>query len=315
MTAHKSFDVFIRDADGSYSCAYGPYTLHTAFQPVLEPLSSRFRIAAYHGQIRILRQGDSYTPGEFLNTVELKDMAAIDCQMAALHIHNASIFSANSTRIHVARNPRHFHTLPDMRQDAERLRQHAVSAGLDTRRIVCELQLRDYEDLQRASLFAGHLRRAGFLIGIDGYAGEEQDMARVKELRPSFVRFDTSWVADFLTSSAGSALLRVILRQFREQDILPIIGGLEHESQVEILERIGAPLIQGHALAWPELAPETFEDRYPVSSEPSAALLASPERTILRQVYPPVPAEESHVPARRAPPRRSAPVFGKRGQV
>nr|WP_316655169.1 EAL domain-containing protein [uncultured Gellertiella sp.] len=310
MTARKSFDVFLRDADGSFSCAYGPFTLHTAFQPMLEPQSGTMCIAGYHGQIRIERTGDSYTPSEFFNTVDIKDMAAIDCQMAALHLQNAVIFAGSHASFHVARNPRYFHTLPDMREDAERLRQQAVAVGIEPRRVVCELQLRDYEDLQRATLFAGHLRRAGFQIGIDGYAGEEQDMARLREIRPSFVRFDTGWTSEFLKSSAGTALLRVIIRQFRDQSIKPVISGIEDELQVEILERIGVPRLQGHALAWPERAPATFEDRFAAAGEPAAPV----ERLRLRQVHPATTdaTPEDYLPSRKAI-RRNAPVFGRRG--
>lgn len=305
MMANATFDTFFRDADGSFSTAHGPYTLHTAFQPLFEPDPTGPMIAGFHGQIRIERMGDSYSPAEFLHAIEINDMALLDCQMAALHLCNAAIFSKRGVQIHVTRNPRFFSDAQAMRDDAARLAAHAVEAGLNPAQVVCELMLRDYEDLERAQLFASHLRRAGFILGIYGFAGEERDMERLQQIRPTFVRLDPIWLADFLANSAGLALLRVILSRFREQNILAIASGLEQEEHVLLVHELGFSRLQGHALARPEMAPESFAANH-TFSRGSGIILRKPD--IANPLASPPSVEMA-----AAPRRVASPSFGRRG--
>ena len=320
MTAQKNLDVFIRAADGSYSCAYGPYTLDTAYQPLLEPRPHGTVLAGYQGQIRIERNGDRYTPSEFAHAVDIRDMGSLDRQLASLHLRNAAIFAGTGIQVHVARTPRHFHTLPEMRADAETLKSHAIDAGLEPRNVVCELQLRDDPDPQKAALFAAHLRRAGFLIGIEGYSGEERDMQWLSTLRPSFVRFDPIWMTDLLHHSAGFALMRVIIRQFREQNVQTIAPGIEEEDDLALLERSGVCRLQGHAIS----RPMTVADAAAVTRQKLAPRTEPrPEQQVtpsLRQVYPPsaLPArtalhEAPETGMQRPAAKRNAPAFGRRG--
>lgn len=316
MTAQKNLDVFIRAADGSYSCAYGPYTLNTAFQPLLEPRPGGTVLAGHQGQIRIERNGDRYTPAEFAHAVDIRDMGALDRQLASLHLRNGSILAGTGLQVHVARTPRHFHTLPEMRADAEALKVHAMDAGLEPRNLVCELQLRDDPDPQKAALFAAHLRRAGFLIGIEGYTGEERDMQWLSTLRPSFVRFDPAWMMDLLHHSAGFALMRVIIRQFREQNIQTIAPGIEDAEDLALLERSGASRIQGHAIARPMTVADAAALTHQKPAQRSQPQVTPP----LRQVYPAsAPAPRSLMPdmhetsLHRPAAKRNAPSFGRRG--
>lgn len=316
MTAQKNLDVFIRAADGSHSCAYGPYTLNTAFQPLMEPRPHGPVLAGHQGQIRIERNGDRYTPAEFAHAVDIRDMGSLDRQLASLHLRNASILAGTGLQVHVARTPRHFHTLPEMRADAETLKTHAVDAGLEPRNVICELQLRDDPDPQKAALFAAHLRRAGFLIGVEGYMGEERDMQWLSTLRPSFVRFDPAWMTDLVRHSAGFALLRVIIRQLREQNIQTIAAGIEDPDDLALLERSGTARLQGHAIARPmTVADAAGTTRQKLAEQPEPQVTPA-----LRQVYP-----ATTLPPRSTMPdmhetlmhrlaaKRNAPAFGRRG--
>lgn len=319
MTAQKNLDVFIRDADGSYSCAYGPYTLKTVFQPLLEPRPDGWVLAGHQGQIRIERNGDHYTASEFAHAVEIRDMGTLDRQLASLHLRNAGVLAGTGLQVHVPRMPRHFHTLPEMRADAETLRSHAADAGLEPRDVICELLLRDDPDPQKAALFAAHLRRAGFMIGVDGYAGDERDMQWLTVLRPSFVRFDPAWMLQLLGHSAGFALLRVIFRQLREQGVQPIASGIDDPDHLSMLERSGVSRLQGHAISPPLPVAETLSglrQRRLRAVDHGSQQVTSP----VRQVYPEPTAplraaqpERDAKPVHRLQPRRQAPAFGRRG--
>lgn len=77
------------------------------------------------------------------------------------------------------------------------------------------------------------------------------------------MKFEAGWVRDFMQNSAGAALLRVIVSQFREDGIEPVFEGLETGWQVEQCEELGVFLMQGYILAKPELAPTSFDARFP----------------------------------------------------
>ncbi len=310
------FDTITREPDRSFSWAYGAYTLYSAFQPIIEPSPDGQTLAGYHGQIRVKRYGEAVTPGEFLASVTPQDMAGVDGQMAVLHVCNSVVFATEDVTIHVARNPRLFRNAQDMKDDANRQRAYAVSAGINPRRVVCELRLRDSDDMDHVMLFVSQMRRAGFQIGLDGYAGEEPDLQRFRTINPNFVRFDPAWVADMVKSNAGTALLGVIIRQFRDQNVHPIFPCVEDDAAVELLEGIGATRLQGHALARPERAPAIFSDRFRVRS------LGSAEQQQPARAAAPMPAEAERqraayaapeAPAPRPAARRNAPAFGKRG--
>lgn len=310
MTARNIFDSYVRDADDSFSCAYGPFTLRSVYQPIFEPGLGASRIAGLHGLVRIERQGDSYSPGEFLNAVEPRDLSEVDGRLAALHALNARHFAATAAKVHIPRDPRHFYTSHEMRADAERLRHFVDRAGLSPRNVVCELQMRDFDDLDRTVNFAAFLRRAGMLVAIDGYAGEERDLKRLAEIRPSFVRFDQTWLRGFLENSAGVALLRVIIRQLLDRNILAIAGGIDSHEEVQQLERVQMPRIQGHALAHPE-SPANLPLKLLRASTPPLAERERP-RHVAQHVPADVPRAVSE-PHKAQVVKRSSPVFGRRG--
>ncbi len=308
MTARKTLDAYVRDADDTFSCAYGPFTLRSVFQPIFTPDLNGTRIAGFHSLVRIERHGDAYAPREFLNAVDPRDLSEIDSRLAGLHALNGHPFARTGAKIHIPRDPRHFYTSHEMRADAEKLRHCTDAAGLASRDVVCELQMRDFDDLDRTVNFAAHLRRAGLLVAIDGYAGEERDLKRVSEVRPSFVRFDQNWLRGFLENSAGTALLRVIIRQLAERNILAIASGIDREEEVQQLERIQMPRIQGHALAKPDRAANLSLKRL------GTGPVAVEDRQRMIIANPPPLAPQPVMELSRPPvQRRGAAVFGRRG--
>ena len=179
--------------------------------------------------------------------------------------------------------------------------------GVD--RIVCEITQKENDSADMLALFARELRLYGFRIAIDEYGADERDAARLALLRPDYVKFEASWVKDFLDNSAGSALLRHMVRQFQEQGILAIFEGLEDERQIDQCRNLGVPLLQGYALARPQNAPTTFNYEFPeTNSGGSSGLKSSAD---LEKYNP-----EVHMPRMIQPTynsvRRQTTAFGKR---
>jgi predicted signal transduction protein with EAL and GGDEF domain len=102
----------------------------------------------------------------------------------------------------------------------------------------------------------------------------------------------------------------VIVQQMLDDGIEPIIAGLEEEWQVEACEQLGVSLIQGYALARPELAPTTFDRSFPEIIDQRPASGAATSRFEQSDVL-----TSAHLRAPSAPassPLRRARTFGKR---
>lgn len=319
MSASVRFDHIKTEPDRSYAYDYGIYTLYSAFQPIIEPQADDLVLAGYQGQIRVLRDDQPYATADFLNGVTPQDKASVDALMAALHISNARIFSQDEGTIHVTRNPRLFDSVEEMRADAARQREFCVGSDIAPKRLVCELRLRDSDDMDQLTQFVGQMRRAGFQIGLDGYTGEEGDLERLRMLSPSFVRFDPASVAELGRTNAGMALLKVIIEQFAQQKITTVFTCVEDEDAVERLVRIGAKRLQGHGLARPERAPATFYDRFLVkhgqaSGRQDLAAKAAPAADVERQGSYAISSIGNMAGGSAHPAaRRAATVFGRRG--
>ncbi|TIM59960.1 MAG: EAL domain-containing protein, partial [Mesorhizobium sp.] len=89
----------------------------------------------------------------------------------------------------------------------------------------------------------------------DAYGAEESDINRIKELRPDIVKFDANWIMQLMESGAGFALLTAMVASFEQQGIRTVFEGIEEGWQLELAEKSGASMVQGFALARPELAP------------------------------------------------------------
>jgi len=126
----------------------------------------------------------------------------------------------------------------------------------------------------------------------------------VKLVKPDYVKFEASWVRDFMSNSAGAALLRVIVRQFMDDGIEPVFEALEENWQVELCGDLGVNLMQGYALARPELAPTTFDERFPELDEHGRIIYSGVDQ-VQQHLYRDVTPVESRI-------LRPTRAFGKR---
>lgn len=263
-------------------------------------------IDSFEGLVRPHHNGEPVTPGEFFSLVASEDIENIDSILRTIHILNTGKLNRSRARIFVNFHPGLFQTPAKMRQEVERMRLTAHEAGMTADRIVCEISEKKASDTQMVADFAYHMHDIGFRVALDDYGAGDSDIDRVKLIKPDYVKFEAGWVRDFMQNSAGAALLRVIVRQFREDGIEPVFEGLETSWQVDLCEDLGVLLMQGYVLAKPELAPTSFDTRFPeLGSE-----YFSPSRTERNTAAPAFSRED------RAPdphPLRQVRTFGKRG--
>jgi EAL domain-containing protein (putative c-di-GMP-specific phosphodiesterase class I) len=310
MAGNSVFSNLRNEDDGSWTATYGPFTLHSALQPIFsQDQEGYLEIQAFEGLIRPSRGGDPVRPAEFFPQVARQDSAMIDSLCRTLHIFNTGALRRQNARLFVNFHPGLFVTDADIRREVELIKLAAREAGMTPDRIVCEIAQKENDSHDMLAHFVGELRQHGFRIAIDEYGADERDATRLKLMRPDYVKFEADWVKEFLENSAGSALLRHMVKTFLEQGILTIFEGLEDQRQVDICGNLQVPLLQGYALARPQIAPTAFNDEFPESIAPARAMPKA--GADLERYNPDVHMPKTASPAYGSLARKSA-TFGKR---
>ncbi|MES5098733.1 EAL domain-containing protein [Agrobacterium sp. BA1120] len=264
MAPKSIFSNLARETDGSWSTTYAPFTLKSALQPIFRRLlDGRFDIDSFEGLVRPYQGTDLVPPAQLFAQVHPDDIEAIDSILRTIHILNTGALERSRARIFVNFHPGLFRTPAKMRQEVERMRLSAHEAGMSPDRIVCEVADNQGSETRLVADFAEHMRAIGFRVAIADYGAGDSDIERVKLIKPDYVKFEAAWARHFMRNSAGAALLRVIVQQFASEGIEPIFEALEDEREIELCLDLGVSLMQGYALARPELAPTTFNERFP----------------------------------------------------
>ncbi len=263
----------VRNADGTSTGIWGAHVLKTAFQPIFAFADGKLRVVAFEGLMRPYRGDEAWTPLAFLNSVPAADRLHVETLTRTLHLLNAASCLSPDADIFVNFDPSVFteHSVAEAALRDMRLVLH--EAGIDPRRVVCEVTEQKSASQEALFDFVAALKRSGFRIAIDDFGAEDSDMSRIRELHPDIVKFDARWATWLMESGPGYALLTTMVSTFAEQGIRTVFEGIEEGWQLELAERSGASMVQGYALARPELAPTSFSA---FRSDPQPAGTASP---------------------------------------
>jgi EAL domain-containing protein (putative c-di-GMP-specific phosphodiesterase class I) len=308
MAANSIFSNLRQEEDGSWTAAYGQFSLHSALQPIFSQDSEgNLEIQAFEGLIRPMRAGEPVRPADFFPQVAREDTMAVDSLCRTLHIFNTGALRRRTAKLFLSFQPGLFVHNNDTRREAELITHAAREAGMSPERIACKISRRGTSSAELPTALVDELRLHNFRIAIDEYGADERDAERLRLMRPDYVKFEAEWVRDFLENSAGSALLRHLVRTFLEQGILAIFEGLEDLRQVDICRNLEVPLLQGYALARPQIAPTTFNDEFPEANS-----MAMPKPAADLERYNPDMHMPKSAPVTYGSPIRRTAAFGKR---
>lgn len=291
----------IRQDDGTSTGVWGVFTLKSAFQPIFRFEDGRLAIAAFEGLIRPFRDGRGVPPPAFFRSIPAGDRLHVETLTRTLHLLNAGQFLDPATMLFVNFDPSVFGERQVAETALREMRLTLHEAGIDPRRVVCEVTEQKSTSQHALAMFVTALRDHGFRIAVDDYGAEDSDMERVSALKPDIVKFDAQWITRLMDSRPGFALLSAMVGEFAARGIGIVFEGIEEGWQLELAEQSGAHMVQGYALARPELAPTSFA----VFTRGAAAAPAAPLQTI-RQSLAPSSAPRRPAPAGRAFGRRTA---------
>ena len=307
----------IRQDDGTSTGIWGIYVLKSAFQPIFAFRNGKVAIAAFEGLLRPFRDGERIPPPVFFNSIPPADRLHVDTLARTLHLLNAARFLDPAASLFINFDPSVFsepsvadHALRDMR-----LVLH--EAGIDPRRIVCEVTEQKSASQDTLYGFVSALRRHGFRIAVDDYGSDDSDMNRIKELKPDIVKFDAHWITHLMESGPGFALLSAMVETFAGQGIATVFEGIEEGWQLELAERSGASMVQGYVLARPEIVPTRFgvfragaDDAAPAPAPAGQAPADGPRDVAVAPVVPQGGVRRTDLSVL---PARQARAFGRRG--
>lgn len=282
----------VEQEDRSFTAVWGPFALKSAFQPIFRFENGKLEIAAFEALIRPFRDGQGVPPPAFFHLIPPGERLHVEALTRNLHLHNAGAFLDPEKLLFLNFDPSVFIeremaviALRDMRRTLQQ-------AGVDPRRVVCEVTEQESTSEQALTAFVNVLRNNGFRIAVDDYGSVDSDMNRVAALRPDIVKFDARWITRLMETRPGVALLRVMVEEFATRGITSVFEGLEEHWQLELAEEAGAHMVQGYVLARPELAPTSFA-RFsgqiiePQSTRPAAMeTAATPQSAMPRRMTP-----------------------------
>ncbi|MCR4267907.1 EAL domain-containing protein [Nitratireductor sp. ZSWI3] len=290
--------------DGTVMGVWGGYTLKSAFQPIFSFKDGRLLATAYECLVRPFRDHQPVAPGAFFAGVPEPDRFHVDRLARTVHLLNAASGLDPDAALFLNFDPSHF---TDAAATGRALRDTQIvlhETDLPAERIVCEITEQETGSHETLHNFVSELRTYGYRVAVDDFGSESSDMHRIEAIGPDIVKFDGEWACRLLASAPGVALLTDMVATFADRGIRTVFEGIENAGQLEAAERCGVSMVQGFALARPQLAPAAF-----------GAFRAAREAAQREAPAQPAP-EPTCAGAREAPVRstaRAGRAFGRRG--
>ena len=269
--------------DGTATGIWDPYVLKSAFQPIFILGHGKLNVVAYEGLIRPFRDEKSVSPADFFHDIPVADRLNVETLTRTVHLLNAGRFLDPDKMLFVNFDPSVFHARQIADMILHEMRVTLNEAGIDPRRVVCEVTEQKSSSQQALAVFVEVLRNSGFQVAIDDFGVEASDMERVEMLRPDIVKFDARWISRLMETKPGFALLSVMVDEFVSKGITVIFEGIEESWQLEAAEAAGAHMVQGFLLGRPELVPGSFAAAFARGDAASVAVPGHPQPTFGRR--------------------------------
>ena len=248
----------LRQDDDAWAATWAPFTLKSAFQPIFQFEKGKLSVVAFEALLRPFRDGKPTSPIAFLGELPTAERILVENLSHTMHLLNAAAYLPGNAEIFINFDPSIFIDHAVAVTAIREMRTTLSKISVAPHRVVCELTERETVSEEILFGLVESLKASGFRIAIDDFGAEESDMGRVRDLRPDIVKFDGGWVSRLMVSGPGLALLSTMVSTFNEQGIRTLFEGIEEGWQIELAEKTGVLLVQGFALARPEIVPASF---------------------------------------------------------
>jgi EAL domain-containing protein (putative c-di-GMP-specific phosphodiesterase class I) len=105
----------------------------------------------------------------------------------------------------------------------------------------------------------GPLLARGAVLAVDDMGAGYSGLRQITAVRPRYLKLDRSLGAGIDTDAERAALVAALVGYSRQVGALLVVEGIETDAELDALQRIGVPLVQGFRLArpgapWPAIA-------------------------------------------------------------
>lgn len=115
------------------------------------------------------------------------------------------------------------------------------------------------EDYPALVAAVADVRERGGLVAVDDMGAGHASLSHVLQLRPDFVKLDRDLVAHCDRDEARLAVLEMLGAFADRIDAWVVAEGIERQSELDAVARIGLPLAQGYHLGRPAATPATLQ--------------------------------------------------------
>ena len=271
---------------------YGGYTVFSVFQPVFSV--SHRRAIGYHASLRAHDENGRQVPSAevFTQAARRGDLLELGRLAESLHLGNFNAFDSHDEWLFLSLHPA---ALMDTSY-GDALLAGLKALGLQPQRVVLEVSEQAGGENSRFAEIIDGLRKAGFVIALDGFGAKHSNIDRVWNLRPDIVTLDRCILAQASEHSHIERVLPGIVSMLHESGQLVLMGGLSTERDALIALECNVDFVQGSFFAAPSVEPVARQATVNLMDELSAALrqrVAARERAQSERLAPFVTALES----------------------
>lgn len=137
----------------------------------------------------------------------------------------------------------------------------AAEAGLEPGRVIFEVveteQIPDHAHLER---ILGFYRAKGFRVALDDVGSGYSGLALLGDLKPDLIKIDRDLVSKSVDSPFHRGICEALVKLGQDNGLLVLAEGIETEAQWEVMEQLGANLLQGYLFGRPDPVP-VYESR------------------------------------------------------
>jgi len=230
---------------------YGDYTIFSVFQPVFSV--AHRRAIGYHASLRAHDAQDRQVPSHELFTQAARrgDLLELGRLSELLHLGNFHAFDSHDEWLFLSLHPAAL--MDTVYGDA--LLANLKSLGLAPQRVVLEVPEQAGGETPRFGAIVDSLRRAGFLIALNGFGAKHSNIDRVWHLHPDIVILDRGILAQASEHSHLERVLPGLVSLLHQSGQLVLMGGIATDREALIALKCNVDFVQGQYFAGPDVEP------------------------------------------------------------
>ena len=263
MAKQQDSGRLLQEKNGSCTGSFGPFILQTALQPIFtRTRNAALSLCGFEGLLRLLLNGRPYRTADFFSRIGNSEKLSMDALCRRMHLANASVEPTDKALLFLNFNPSLYEDARMVVAQVNTFLRDVADSQFSAHRIVCEITEQQVSNTGLLPILIETLRESGFKIAVDDFGAKSSDVGRVELVRPDIIKLDADWVTQLMGSKEGFAVLKDTVSRFHQAGASVVVEGMEKGWQIDLAWRSGTDMVQGYALARPQIAPTNFVEIY-----------------------------------------------------